>query len=151
LSDGFDRVHVAMERHVDRGEIPGVVTLRSHNGDIRVDAIGTIAFNNDTPICRDTIFRIASLTKPIGGAAAMMLVEEGKISLEEPVDRLLPELAARRVLKRLDGPLDETVPATLLAQPPDWRGRGVRSGRTRKSLRASAWLCLAGRWPRFDR
>ena len=60
---------------------------------------------------RDTIFRIASMTKPITAAAAMILVEECRLRLDEPVDRLLPELADRRVLKRLDGPLDDTVPA----------------------------------------
>jgi CubicO group peptidase (beta-lactamase class C family) len=60
---------------------------------------------------RDTIFRITSMTKPITAAAAMILVEECKLRLDEPVDRLLPELAGRKVLKRLDGPLDDTVPA----------------------------------------
>ena len=60
---------------------------------------------------RDTIFRIASITKPITGAVTMSLIEEGKLSLDEPVDRLIPELANRRVLKRLDGPMDDTVPA----------------------------------------
>ena len=60
---------------------------------------------------RDTIFRIASMTKPITAVAAMILVEECRLRLDEPVDRLLPELADRRVLKRLDGPLDDTVPA----------------------------------------
>ncbi len=63
------------------------------------------------PIRRDTIFRISSMTKPIAAVAAMILVEECKLRLDEPVDRLLPELADRTVLKRLDGPLDETVPA----------------------------------------
>ena len=60
---------------------------------------------------RDTIFRIASMTKPITAVATMMLVEECKLRLDEPVDRLLPELADRKVLQRLDGPLDDTVPA----------------------------------------
>ena len=60
---------------------------------------------------RDTIFRIASITKPITAAATMILVEECALRLDEPVDRLLPELADRRVLRRLDGPLDDTVPA----------------------------------------
>src|SRR5947199_2637789 len=59
----------------------------------------------------DTIFRIASMTKPITAAATMILVEECKLRLDERADRLLPELANRRVLKRLDGPLDDTVPA----------------------------------------
>ena len=60
---------------------------------------------------RDTIFRIASMTKPITAVAAMILVEECKLRLDDPVDALLPELANRRVLKSLDGPLDDTVPA----------------------------------------
>jgi CubicO group peptidase (beta-lactamase class C family) len=62
------------------------------------------------PVPRDAIFRIASMTKPITAVAAMMLVE-GKLRLDEPIDRLAPELADRRVLKRMDGPLDDTVPA----------------------------------------
>ena len=72
------------------------------------------AFGGRDPMRRDTIFRIASMTKPITAAATMILVEECKLRLDEPVDRLLPELANRKVLKRLDGPLDETVPAAQL-------------------------------------
>jgi CubicO group peptidase (beta-lactamase class C family) len=60
---------------------------------------------------RDTIFRIASMTKAVTAAAVMLLVEEGKFGLDEPVDRLLPELANRRVLRRIDAELDDTVPA----------------------------------------
>jgi len=60
---------------------------------------------------RDSLFRIASMTKPVTGAATMALIEEGLVGLDEPVDRLLPELADRRVLRDLAGPLDETVPA----------------------------------------
>ena len=51
------------------------------------------------------------MTKPVAGAAAMMLMEDGKIALDEPIDRLLPELANRRVLKNLDGSVDDSVPA----------------------------------------
>jgi CubicO group peptidase (beta-lactamase class C family) len=57
------------------------------------------------------IFRLASMTKPITAVAAMMLIEEGKLKLDEPIDLLAPELADHRVLKRIDGPLDDTVPA----------------------------------------
>jgi CubicO group peptidase (beta-lactamase class C family) len=60
---------------------------------------------------RDTIFRVASMTKPVIGAATMILVDEGKLRLDEPVDGLLPELANRRVLRSLDAPIDDTVPA----------------------------------------
>src|SRR5437870_4487403 len=105
------RMHNVMAGHVERGEVPGVVTLVSRRGEVHVDAIGTKAIGGGDPIRRDTIFRITSMTKPITAAATMILVEECKLRLDEPVDRLLPELANRKVLKRLDGPLDDTTPA----------------------------------------
>jgi CubicO group peptidase (beta-lactamase class C family) len=100
-----------MAARVDRGEFPGIVTLVARDDDVQVDAIGGTTFGGDVPMRRDTIFRIASLTKPVVAAAAMVLVEDDLIDLEEPVQKLLPELAGRRVLARVDGPLDETVPA----------------------------------------
>jgi CubicO group peptidase (beta-lactamase class C family) len=105
------RMHDVMAGHVERGDVPGLVTLISRRGEVHVDAIGMKAAGGSDPMRRDTIFRIASLTKPIAAAAAMILVEECGLRLDEPVDRLLPELADRRVLKRLDGSLDDTVPA----------------------------------------
>jgi CubicO group peptidase (beta-lactamase class C family) len=104
-------LHDAMAARVDRGEFPGIVTLVARDDDVRVDAIGSTTFGGDVPMRRDTIFRIASLTKPVVAAATMVLVEDDVIDLEEPVQKLLPELAGRRVLARVDGPLDETVPA----------------------------------------
>ncbi len=105
------RMHDVMAGYVERGEVPGLVTLVSRRGEVHVDAIGTKTIGDHTPIQRDTIFRISSMSKPITAVATMMLVEECKLRLDEPVDRLLPELAGRKVLKRLDGPLDDTVPA----------------------------------------
>src|SRR5438046_1277694 len=105
------RMHDVMAGYVDRGEVPGLVALVSRRGETHVDAIGTMAAGGREPVQRDTIFRIASMTKPITAAATMILVEECKLRLDDPVDRLLPELADRRVLKRLDAPLDETLPA----------------------------------------
>lgn len=105
------RLHEIMSSYIASSERPGLVTLLSRNGETHVDAVGTFEFGGGPPMCRDTIFRIASITKPITGAVTMSLIEEGKLALEEPIDRLIPELANRRVLKRLDGPLDDTVPA----------------------------------------
>jgi CubicO group peptidase (beta-lactamase class C family) len=107
----LDRMHDVMADYVSRGEVPGIVTLVSRRGEVHVDAIGTNAVGSSDPIRRNTIFRISSMTKPITAVATMILIEECKLRLDEPVDRLLPELANRRVLKRIDGPLDETVPA----------------------------------------
>jgi CubicO group peptidase (beta-lactamase class C family) len=110
-STGTDRLHDAMVARVDKREMSGMVALLACGDDVEVDHIGRLGFDTNTPMRRDTVFRIASMTKPILAAATMMLVEDGVIALDEPVDRLLPELSDRRVLRRLDGPLDETVPA----------------------------------------
>ncbi len=105
------RMHATMAGYVDRGEVPGLVTLVSRRGETHVDVIGTMSVGGSDPIQRDTIFRISSMTKPITAVAAMILVEECRLRLDDPVDELLPELANRRVLARLDGPIDDTVPA----------------------------------------
>lgn len=107
----LDRMHDVMAGHVASGDVPGLVTMVSRRGEVHVDAIGTMALGGGDPLRRDSIFRISSMTKPITAAAAMILVEECKLRLDEPVDRLLPELAERKVLTRLDGPLGDTVPA----------------------------------------
>jgi CubicO group peptidase (beta-lactamase class C family) len=105
------RMHERMAGYVERGEVPGLVTLVSRHGHTHVDAVGTLALGAASPMRRDTIFRISSVTKPITAIAAMILVEECKLRLDEAVDRLLPELANRRVLSRIDAELDDTVPA----------------------------------------
>ena len=105
------RMHDVMVGHVERGEVPGLVTLVSRRGEVYVDAAGMKAVGGSDPMQRDTIFRIASMTKPITAAAAMVLVEECMLRLDDPVDPLLPELADRKVLSSIDSTLDETVPA----------------------------------------
>src|SRR5215218_3763013 len=105
------RMRDVMAGHVKHGDVPGIVTLVSRRGEVHVDAIGTKAFGGSETMRHDTIFRIASVTKPIVAAAAMILVEECVLRLDEPVDPWLPELAGRRVLRAIDSPLDDTVPA----------------------------------------
>src|SRR3989440_6264255 len=95
------RMHDVMAGYVERGDVPGIVTLVSRRGEVHVDAIGTKAMAGGDPIRRDTIFRIASLTKPIAAAATMILVEECRLRLDDPVDPLLPQLAPRTGLERL--------------------------------------------------
>ena len=82
----LDRMYNVMAGHVERGELPGLVTLISRRGEVHVDAIGMKAASGKDPMRRDTIFRIASLTKPITAAATMILLEECKIRLDEPVE-----------------------------------------------------------------
>jgi CubicO group peptidase (beta-lactamase class C family) len=105
------RMHDVMASYVERGDVSGLITLVSRRGEVHVDVIGRQAIDGPTPMRRDTIFRISSMSKPITAAATMILVEECTLRLDDAVDRWLPELAERRVLKRLDGPLDDTVPA----------------------------------------
>jgi CubicO group peptidase (beta-lactamase class C family) len=104
------RVHDVMAGYVERGELPGIVTLVGRKDEVHVDFVGKKSIGGD-PVQRDTIFRISSMTKPVTAAATMILVEECKLRLDDPVDRLLPELAGRKVLKRLDGPLEDNVPS----------------------------------------
>jgi CubicO group peptidase (beta-lactamase class C family) len=103
-------IHAAAERQIGDERIPGLVALAARGDDVHVEALGRLAVGG-RPVARDSLFRIASTTKPVAAVATLALVEEGLIALDEPVDRLLPELAHRRVLARMDGPLDDTVPA----------------------------------------
>jgi CubicO group peptidase (beta-lactamase class C family) len=105
-----ERVLAAAEPHVGDARVPGLVVLVAHRDEVNVEALGHLAVGG-APLRRNSLFRIASTTKPITAAATLAVIEEGLIGLDEPVDRLLPELADRRVLKRMDGPLEETVAA----------------------------------------
>jgi CubicO group peptidase (beta-lactamase class C family) len=107
---GLHGLHAAAQRHVADDRVPGLVALVARGGQVHVEALGTLAVGGP-PVARDSIFRIASTTKPITAAVTLAVAAEGLIELDEPVDRLLPELAGRRVLRRMDGPLDDTVPA----------------------------------------
>lgn len=98
---------------VDAGLLSGAVTCVWHRGDVlQVNEIGHRDVEAKLPMQRDTIFRIASMTKPVTVAAAMTMVEEGRLALTDPVTRWIPELADMRVLIDPTGPLDQTVPAT---------------------------------------
>ena len=90
--------------------MPGVVALVGTSEQAHVEAHGELSAGG-APAQRDSLFSISATTKPITGALALALVREELLTLDEPVDRLLPELADRRVLRRMDGPLDDTVPA----------------------------------------
>ncbi len=106
------RITAGMKAYVERGDVAGVVTLVQHEGEIvHGDVLGYRDRESRAPMTRDTIFRIYSMTKPITSVAVMMLYEEGKLRLTDPVDTLLPELADPVVLSDPAGPLDETVPA----------------------------------------
>ncbi|MEV1173699.1 serine hydrolase domain-containing protein [Nonomuraea sp. NPDC049784] len=108
---GLERMRKVLDGTVARGDVPGLVALVHRGGETYVTEHGTTEAGGDVPMRRDTVFRIASMGKPITAVAAMILVEECRLRLDDPVDDLLPELAAPRVLRRIGAPLDDTVPA----------------------------------------
>ena len=103
------RLTRAMQGAVDRGEVAGVQTLIFRHGEeAHFDLLGWQDDRAKIKLKRDTIFRIASMSKPITSVAALMLLEEGKFALSDPVDRWLPELADMKVLRSPTGPLNDT-------------------------------------------
>ncbi|MER6425745.1 serine hydrolase domain-containing protein [Streptomyces sp. NPDC001137] len=108
---GLIRIRDVLERHVDSGRIPGLVALVGRGEETHVEVLGTMHHGGGAPMRRDTIFRMASTSKPVTIAAAMVLLDECRLRLDDPVEPWLPELADPRVLARVDGPLDDTVPA----------------------------------------
>jgi len=105
-------VTAAMQAAVDKGDTAGVVTLLFRHGEVaQVTAVGWRDEAAKTPMRRDTIFRIASMTKPIVSVATLMLIEEGKIALSDPVAKYLPELANQKLLANPTDPLESATPS----------------------------------------
>lgn len=104
-------IQALLEHAVRSGEIANAVGLVANGDDVETFTSGFQDIAAWTPMRRDTIFRIMSMTKPILAATALMLVEEDRLDLDAPVDPWLPELANRRVLRDIGSPLGDTVPA----------------------------------------
>ncbi len=112
----LERMQRALSAYVERKDLPGLVAVVSHHEDVHAETLGALSFTNTAsgapaPMKTDTIFRIASLTKPVAAVAAMILVEECKLRLDDAIDPWLPELANRRILKSLSSELDDTIEA----------------------------------------
>ena len=108
----LDGNQASIQEAIGAGLLAGAVTLVWQAGQVlQVNELGYRDVDAGLPMQRDTIFRIASMTKPVTVAAAMSLAEEGKLSLTDPVAKWLPELANMRVLLDPRGPLDRTEPA----------------------------------------
>ncbi|MFI2640034.1 serine hydrolase domain-containing protein [Streptomyces sp. NPDC018610] len=107
-------LHDMLRRQVDEGTAPGAVGLVARGDDVEVVAVGSVDTAGTAPMSRETIFRIASLTKPITAAAVLLLVEDGVVALADPVAKWLPELAEPVVVRDPAGPVDDVV---SLARP----------------------------------
>jgi CubicO group peptidase (beta-lactamase class C family) len=102
-------IEPALKAVVDSGDLSGAVTLVWRKGEeLQFNAVGRRNIEAGLPMTRDTLFRIASMTKPITSVAALMLMEEGKLRLEDPITRWAPEFADMRVLKDPTGPVEDT-------------------------------------------
>jgi CubicO group peptidase (beta-lactamase class C family) len=109
-ADGLARFSAAAAAHVGDETVPGLVALVARGDQVQAEALGSLSIGGPA-VQSDSLFRIASTTKLVTGAATLALAREGLLDLDEPVGRLLPELAEPRVLRRMDGPLGDTVPA----------------------------------------
>ena len=97
-AERLQRIHQAIERHIDAGAISGAVTLVARRGKIvHFEAHGLMDLEARRPMTTDAIFRIASMTKPVTSVAVMMMVEEGKIRLSDPVSKYIPEFKDTKV------------------------------------------------------
>ncbi|MFC9292843.1 serine hydrolase domain-containing protein [Streptomyces sp. NPDC057011] len=104
-------LHSLLKTHVADGSLPGAVGLVARGEDVEVAAVGSLDTAGTAPMARDSLFRIASVTKPVTAAATMMLIEDGLLCLDSPVARWLPELAAPVVVRTPSSPVDDVVPA----------------------------------------
>lgn len=110
-----------LQPYVDSGSVPGAVALvdRGDGTEPEVVAVGTADAGGEVPMVRDSIFRIASMTKPVTAAAVMMLVEDGSLALDDAVAPWLPEIAAPMVVATPSSPVDDVVPAARLVTVAD--------------------------------
>ena len=102
----------ALQAVIDAGDLSGFVTLIWRKGEeIQFNALGQRDVEAGAPMTRDTLFRIASMTKPVTTVAALMLLEEGKLKLDDPISKWAPEFANMQVLKSATGPVEDTYPS----------------------------------------
>lgn len=107
---GLEHFHDVAASHVGPDKVPGLVALVACEDQVHVEVLGELSLGGP-PVKRDSLFRISSTTKPVTAALTLTLVRDGLLTLDDPIERWLPELASRGVLARMDGPLDDTVPA----------------------------------------
>lgn len=106
----IERVQAAATGHVGADRVPGLVVLVARGEDVHVQALGELTLGG-REVARDSLFRISSMTKPLTAAVTLALIDEGLLSLDSAIDELIPELAERRVLHRIEGPLEATTAA----------------------------------------
>jgi CubicO group peptidase (beta-lactamase class C family) len=148
-SERLKRLSAAMRGYIDRGEVPGTVTLVARRGKIvQLEAQGFADIESQKPMRTDSIFRIASMTKPITSVAVMMLMEEGKFLLTDPVSKFIPEFKNPKVLV-VNRPGSERAGTSLV---PARREITIQDLLTQSAgLPAATSIALRDEWARFQK
>lgn len=164
--EAWAAIPAALQASVDDGALAGLVTLAWHRGEVaQLNTVGLANVAAGTPMRRDTIFRIASMTKPVTSLVALMLVEEGRLGLDDPITRWLPEFAGLLVLDDPAGPVSQASPApreitvedlmthrsgiayTFTSAPALSRAYDERLGGVNSHLGADEWLAALASLP----
>ncbi|QNP74690.1 beta-lactamase family protein [Streptomyces roseirectus] len=154
MNTPYDTLH----RYADDGSVPGAVGLVARGDDVEVVTAGSVDVEGTAPMARDSIFRLASLTKSVTAAAVMTLVDDGVLTLDAPIERWLPELAKPNVVRTPDGPVEDVVPAARPVTVEDLlsfrTGWGFPADFSLPAVRALFTVQLDGRprqeWPAPD-
>ena len=129
-------VENTLKELVDADQLAGAATLIWRNGNACVETVGRRNLATNAPVERNTIFRIASMTKPVTTVAALMLLDEGRFALDDPITTCAPELAHLRVLRDPEGPLDATDEARRSITFRDLLTRAPRHSALRSTTRS---------------
>ena len=110
-SERLQRVSQMIQRRIAAGEMTGAVTIVARKGKIvHLEAQGVMDLDSKKPVTKDTMFRVASMTKPVTGVAIMMMIEEGKVRLNDPVSRYIPEFKGLKVAIAQPAPAGQARP-----------------------------------------
>ena len=126
-SERLQRITQMIQRRIAAGEMTGAVTIVARKGKIvHLDVQGVMDLDSKKPMAKDTMFRVASMTKPVTGVAIMMMIEEGKVRLNDPVSRYIPEFKNLKVAIAQPAPAGRGAPQAA-APAPAAGGRGAGS------------------------
>jgi len=117
-SERLRQIHAMVQRHIDAGDISGAVMFVARKGQIAyLEAQGTMDVDTKKPMTRDSVFRMASMTKPVIGTAIMMMLEEGKLQLGDPISKYIPEFKDLKVGVLLEASHDPGKPPKFYVVP----------------------------------
>jgi len=144
-SERLTRIHGAIQRHIDAGDIAGAVTLVGRKGRLaHLEAQGVMDLASKKPMSTDTIFHLASMTKPIAGVAILMLMEEGKLRLTDPVSKYIPELKTLTVAVPMEPGPGQAPAADRSAEPKFYKVPAAREITIRDLLTHTSGLVSGG-------